>query len=272
MIGPGLLTRALSIPRVTDRDGRQWQYHSRSDDHSKVASVAILIDLLVASRALRQQIEAGSVCFGFDHEMRDYRVNRKKNLDLVLARPTGSKSGPTIADYASRLRLPLSQPEAELLSSLPTIRQGPVGAVLLALEAKACMTEHIKARPRLYDELNSSHLTIHGDHSTAIAVGFTMINFASTFVSPTNSGKTNIHRQPDVTNGVLSKLAELPRASKSGEEGYDAFGIIVVDCKNDGSPVSLLQASPAPGPDSIFNYERMIDRTALLFDTRFKHA
>src|SRR6202030_3993931 len=76
--------------------------------------------------------------------------------------------------------------------------------VLVAVEAKACMTEFGKARPRLYDELNSSHLTIHGDTNSAVAVGFAMINVAETFVSPIRNpwpladheAVINHHRQP----------------------------------------------------------------------------
>ena len=61
------------------------------------------------------------------------------------------------------------------------VRGGPVGSVLLALEAKACMTAHIKALPRLYDELNSSQLTVHGAADQAIAAGLAIVNIATAF-------------------------------------------------------------------------------------------
>jgi hypothetical protein len=48
------------------------------------------------------------------------------------------------------------------LDGLPNAKGGPVGNVLVTLEAKACKTKFASSRPRLYDELNSSHLTIHG--------------------------------------------------------------------------------------------------------------
>ena len=74
--------------------------------------------------------------------------------------------------------------EEAVLDALPDIPAAPVGAVHVALEAKACMTEHMKARPRLYDELNSSHATIHGNTDKAIAVGFVMVNMAATSEAP----------------------------------------------------------------------------------------
>jgi hypothetical protein len=59
--------------------------------------------------------------------------------------------------------------------------------VPVAIEAKACMTEFRKARPLLYDELNSSHLTIHGDTNGAIAAALVIVNIATTFISPTRN-------------------------------------------------------------------------------------
>ena len=46
MDGPGILARSMSTPRITDKFGNAWQYHSRSDQHSKVACWALLFDLL----------------------------------------------------------------------------------------------------------------------------------------------------------------------------------------------------------------------------------
>jgi hypothetical protein len=54
-----------------------------------------------------------------------------------------------------------------LLSQLPSVPLTGVQTALIALEAKAAFTEFGKAKPRLYDELNTSHLTIHGDSGPA---------------------------------------------------------------------------------------------------------
>ena len=63
------------------------QYHSRSDHHSKLCCWAIAFDLLATSSLLRQHVAEGKVCIGVNHTMVDFKTNRKKNLDLVIARP-----------------------------------------------------------------------------------------------------------------------------------------------------------------------------------------
>jgi hypothetical protein len=162
----------------------------------------------------------------------------------------------------------LSAAESSILAGLPDLAAAPVGAVHVALEAKACMTEHQKAMPRLYDELNSSHLTIHGDTDKAIAVGFVMVNAAENYRSPTAS-KATVHRQPEVTEKVIGKVKQLPRRSSPSEEGYDALAIAVIDCRNDGSPVSLVTSSPpAPPPGDIFHYDATIQRVSGLYSWR----
>ena len=165
MHGPSILVRTLTEPKRVDRHNNHWQYHSRSDHHSKVACWGIVFDLLRHCPLLRRHVEIGSVNFGINHEMRDFRNDRKKNLDLVLCTPaTGgsSKRELTLAKMVSEYDIELSIDEREALDRLPLLKQTPVGSVHLAVEAKACMTAHQRALPRLYDELNSSHLTVHG--------------------------------------------------------------------------------------------------------------
>lgn len=215
--------------------------------------------------------------FGINHELRDFRVNRKKNLDLVLCigKPAGDASS-TLADYGNELGVELSDAERAELDALPPLRRGAVSNVLMALEAKACMTEHVKARPRLYDELASSAQTIHGDTGSAIAAAFVMINSATDFVSSDrNKGRIkagrfvrNLHKQPDVALKVFRKVMELPRRSSESDTGFDAIGITMLACRNDGSPVVLddaLKQQIAP----IVRYEELVQRLAHLYATKF---
>ena len=181
MFGPKILARTMSQTNVTDRYGHDWQYHSRSDHHSKVACWGILLDLMANTPLLRKHIAAGAICFGINHEMRDFVHDRKKNLDLVLCTPNGGSESTTFADLADDYGIQLSDEERSELAGLPALVRAPVGSVILALEAKACMTAHQRALPRLYDELNSSHLTVHGASEQAIAVGFAMVNIASRY-------------------------------------------------------------------------------------------
>lgn len=96
-----------------------------------------------------------------------------------------------------------------------------------------------------------------------------MINAASSFITPSTES-VNPHDQPKVAARTVAKIRELPRRSRIDEDGYDALGIMLVDLKNDGSPVTLVQDSPAPQSNDTDHYDRMIDRLATLYASRFK--
>lgn len=269
----------MSAPSVTDQRGRQWQYHSRSDQHSKVACWAILFDLLQASQLLRAHVTAGKVAFGINRQINDWQTGRKKNLDLVVARSGQDTSRAfDLADLAEKYRVVLTAEERDILAGLPRSPQGAAGStVLVALEAKACMTAHIKALPRLYDELTSSHATVHGDSQNALAVGFVMINHADTFVSPGRQAAGPVvtdHQQPGDTVRTLAKVKEISRRAgpHSGQGGFDALGVLVVDIVNDGTPITVVTTPPAPAANEDFYYDRMITRAAHLYDSSFGHV
>jgi hypothetical protein len=150
---------------------------------------------------------------------------------------------------------------------MPDPLEGEVGAIHLALEAKACMTAFTKSYPRLYDELNSSHAVIHGSSNRALAVGLAIINVATEFVSPV--GELNQHKQPKDAIGAIQKVEQLPRRSGDEGVGYDGLGIVLVDLKNDGSPVTLASTPSVP---QNYDYGRMIVRIANEYDVRFRNA
>jgi hypothetical protein len=254
------------------KTGGLWQYHSRSDRHSKITCWAVLFDLLRLSPTLRKQAKVGAVGFGINHQMADFKADRRKDLDLVVCKPLPGwqGNGRKLSDLMARWGIDLSKEEKAELQGLPDLLECPVGAVEIALEAKACMTEHGKARPRLYDELHSSHLTIHGASPAAIASGFVMINAAERFQSP---GRTEVtsHKQPKAFIDVMEKVKQLPRRSSTGESGYDSLAIVVVECVNDGvAPVSIFGGQPPA--DSIFSYGSALQRMAHLYDSRFPKA
>lgn len=280
MRGPEILVRTMTVAAPTG-SGELWQYHSRSDRHSKVACWGIVYDLLSHCPVLVERIQQGKIGFGINHEMTDFRQDRKKRFDLVVCTPGGGKpkgSARSFRSLAVEYGIALDKAERKALAELIDVPIVPVGSVQIALEAKACMTEHVKAKPRLHDELNSSHLTIHGDTEKAIAVGFVMVNLAEQFVSPgRQTGKKrdvlNVHRQPDVTEQVIQRVKDLPRRSDPEGHGFDAMSIVVVDCRNDGSPVKLVTKSPpAPPAGDTFHYSQMIHRLANLYGARFPHT
>lgn len=280
MHGPAILARTMSMPTPRGKENALWQYHSRSDHHSKVACWGILFDLLQHSTLLREHVASGQLIFGINHEMRDFRTRRKKDLDLVLARPaSGTIRKPfTFRSLMTKWTILLDSEERRILEELPDAVQHPVGAVHLALEAKACMTEHGKARSRLYDELNSSHDAVHGSAEMAIAAGFVMVNIAERFISPELNKvggplRVTEHNQPRVTESVIEKVLEVPRRATTSAQGFDALAIVVVDCTNDGiTPVRIVRSPPAPEPGNPVHYDAMIGRIIQLYESRFPHA
>ncbi|HVX17912.1 MAG TPA: hypothetical protein VHA73_07750 [Acidimicrobiales bacterium] len=278
MEGPAILVEALRDATIADKYGNRWQYHSRSDRHSKVACWGIGLDLLSSSALLRRHVAEGKVILGVNHTMRDFGTGRKKDLDLVLARPEGEPDRRiTFGQLAERYSIPLSARQRMILEELPELPVAPVGAVLIALEAKATMTAHIRALPRLYDELNSSHLCVHGASRQALAIGFAIINASGRFAS-SDMNKFDLSKadrvfteepQPRSLVRTLEKIAEMPRRSNTRETGFDGVGVVVIDGPNDGTPFRLVTAAPAPQPGEPFHYDGMIARMANEYDTSF---
>lgn len=284
MDGPEILARSMTATKISDQFGNRWQYHPRSDRHSKIACWAAFYDLLNTSSLLRMHVADGKVIFGVNHTMQDFKTRRKKDLDLVIARPGTEPPSPvtlerTLKSLAFHYGVVLTDAQADRLDELPNARSGPVGSVLVALEAKACMTKFASSRPRLYDELNSSHLTIHGASAQAAAAALVMVNVSPEFISP-DRNKVNLEgrepdimpfRQPDGAASIVDKVAEIPRRSGPHEEGFDSIGVVMVYCRNDGSEITVVRDAPAPAPSDDFHYDQMIRRLGHIYDSRFQH-
>lgn len=279
MHGPDILARFLMAPGPPDQHGNRWQYNSRSDRHSKVGCWGVALDLLSTSSRLREHVNQGKVVLGVNHTMTDFATGRKKDLDLVIARPVQPppKGARTFSGLVDQYGIFLTDIERGVLEALPELYIAPVGAVLIALEAKACMTAHIKALPRLYDELNSSHLCVHGASRSALAIGFVQINSSESFASSVTNNyslaehalRYTEHRQPGDTERVVQKVREIPRRSVSSEVGFDGVGITVLSFRNDGGPVTIVDTPPAPPPGDNFHYGSLIVRMANEYDTTF---
>lgn len=281
--GQRIIARSISRPTAGANGyayGNVWQYHPRSDRHSKIACWAILFDLLSFGGALARHVVEGKIAFGINHRMRDFQHDREKDLDLVVCRRTAVQPVNGIAelrDMVPAYQIDLTDEEMGRLQQLPNVPLTGVHTALVALEAKAAFTEFSKARPRLYDELNSSHLTIHGDTDQAIAAGLAMVNAADTFVSPLRNPWTigsqptvvNRHVQPKAAETTLSKVKQLPRRSAAGQRGFDAIGVILLHCRNDGSEVLPVHDQPAPAASDVFHYDSFIERIDTIYAARF---
>lgn len=104
-----------------------------------------------------------------------------------------------------------------------------------------------------------------------------MVNISSRYLSP-DLNKTNrathpmwsSRDQPRDAQLAVDKVRQLPRRSRTGDTGYDALSIVVVECVNDGSPVTLIEEAPSPQTGDIYHYASMIDRLSHIYATRFK--
>ena len=273
MRGPMILARSMSVATTRGKDGKAWQYHSRSDTHSKIACWTVLFDLLLECDVLRRNAESGLVGFGINHVMVG-PIN--KTLDLVLtvvppSRPSAERV--TFAQLADRYAIPLTDDERNALNSLPVVEQdatADVSEVTVALEAKACMTEHLKSLPRLHAEILATGYLAKKASPRCITVSYSMVNAADSFVSPGGKGMINRHSQPEDARRVVQMLGTaLPLARDTGDFGFDVVGVTVVECRNDGTPVAVLSRAPAPSTADHHHYERMIRSLCGEYRSRF---
>jgi hypothetical protein len=236
---------------VDRRFGHVYRYHSRSDAHSVALSLFILEDLIETCAALRSQAERGAIIYGTNVRF-TWPSGKTKTLDLALGVPT------------------LSHPE---VSAGEHIGKGVPADVLISCEAKTVMTEHGKSKPRVYDELSSSHEIVHQGRSDAIAAGITVVNIADTFVSPLRqSGSLPLvitrHKQPAAAGNMVQHLRGLPIRDAVGQVGFDAYATVVVNCDNQDD-VRLWTAPPAPQPGDRDHYQTFLSRICQFFSERF---
>ncbi len=253
MNAPQRFAAWLAAYTKVDKFGHAYSYHPRSDAHSVQLCRLLLEDFAELCPVLERQASEGKVAYGINtaHTWPD---RKRKTLDLVLGIPA-------------------------LLATLPEAIAGVPRAVefreiLLSCEAKSVMTEHGKSQPRVFDELSSSHGIIHRGRADAIAAGITVVNIASTFVSPTRNqfagGELAIthHRQPDVTASMVKHLRGLTIRDTAEGIGFDAYCTIVVDCDNRGRS-TLWTAPPAPQPDDPDHYATFLARLVHFYSERF---
>ena len=94
-------------------------------------------------RAASASCQAGKVILGVNHEIRDFYTRRKKNLDLVIARPAAALRTSDTRALVEKWGIALDQQNSRSLR-IPSARRGVVGAGSRPPEAKAAMTAHQK--------------------------------------------------------------------------------------------------------------------------------
>lgn len=227
---PQLLVRSLN---QTPTCG--WPYHPRSDRHSVIKCLGLLLDLLRLHPTLREALETGRWVWGINSKCQG------KALDLVIGYP-GPQPAPrrTLREVAHQAGAVV--PTADL-QAFGDIREGLTGEPVLVVEAKAVMTDHLGALPRLTDELEHfRHRFPEGTQRVALV----LVNVADTFVSPgrnpdaeADSLITNSHRMPEDADRVYGMLRAL-------RAGFDHVLTVSVRCPNDRTPIR-----PARTPDDL---------------------
>ena len=223
--------------------GWVYRYHSRSDAHSIALCKLVLRDIIEACQQMRKHALADRIIYGVNAR-HIFPNGKKKTLDLAIGTPRMVDEGDRFVD---------------------AIHQGGIDRVLPACEAKTCMTEHAKSQPRIFDELGSSHEIVHQGDREAIACGITVVNVASTFVSPLRQRSKELyvskHKQPHAAERMVNHLRGLPIRGSVDETGFDVYATVVVDCDNQG-PTTLWTAPPAPQPGDRDHYDTFIERVA----------
>jgi hypothetical protein len=197
-----------------------------------------------------------------------------KKLDLVVTTTQSNRAAvkrERFADLAVQYGILLTQDDQHALDALPHVEKDAdrdLSTVAVALEAKACMTEHIKSLPRLYAELLATGYVAKLASPNCITVAYTLINAAPEFVTPSG---TNRHNQPDVARRTVSMIRDAVPIAESSKYGYDAVGVTMLNCRNDGNtPVTVVDdPGYAPRYTDRIRYEQMIAKVCSEFYSRF---
>ena len=226
--------------RHQDANGFMYQYHSRSDAHSKELARLIWLDLLTQCPTMRLDHDAGIVRMEVNYRHTWSGTLKSKTIDMAIG-TAGTGGG---------------------------LRE-----VRISCELKAVMTEHQKSQPRVFDELSSSYQIVHRADPEAIAAGVTVVNIAETFVSPLRQRPggplvVTRHRQPEVTRRMVQHLRGLRLRGAAGEDGFDAYCTLVVDCDNQAR-ARLWTAPPAPQPGQSDHYASFVAQLCALYAERY---
>ena len=252
MLAPERFAAWLCGNRQIDKYGHEFRYHPRSDSHSKALCSFIVDDLLDTCSTMQKHAAEGQIAYGINLRA-TWGTSGGKALDLAIGTPVA----PTLV-----------LPPGERIAKVKALSK-----VLLSCECKAVMTEHSKSKPRLFDELSSSHEIVHRGDQNTIAAGIAVVNIADRYVSPTLNLRTGPldwtdHGQPHAAATVIEKLGTLPLRESNSGVGFEAFTSFVVNCDNQG-PAAAWDNAPAPQPGDHDHYLTFLQRICRFYTERF---
>jgi hypothetical protein len=184
------------------------------------------------------------------------------NIDLAIGPPAG---------------LPVATKDGAIGFETPV-------TVELALEAKAVMTEHGKARRNRLRDLQAFHNYAHSYNQQTIAAGTVTVNVAPLFWSPLRDPNdvTAHNNIGDLGATTVSLFRGLPlRHRASDGPGLEAVSVLVIDYDNlarnpappAGAPTprppALVTHAPAPQVGDPMHYATMIRRICTAYRERW---
>lgn len=251
----------MKAPEAFVRHLAENNYHPRSDAHSNAVCRAIVDDLLAHCPAFAERAQAGEIVAKLNHTV---KVNYQDwNIDLAVGPPPGS---------------PIPPSNGSITFETPA-------TIELALEAKAIMTEHGKARRNRLRDLQAFHGYAHSYNEKTIAVGTVAVNVSRVFWSPTRStDDITEHAKIEILGKSTVELFRgLPlRHTPAEGPGLEAVSLLVVDFDNlrknpdlpYGAPrpadPKLVTGTPAPRTGDPMHYATMIRRICAAYEDRWQ--
>ena len=234
-------------------------YHPRSDAHSNATCLAILDDIIRHCPALARRAKSGEIVAKLNHRVTVGHATWK--IDLAIGRAPDLAIGPESG----------------------TIRMGAPAIVEVALEAKAIMTEHGKARHNRERDLLAFCSHAHKYNPKTVSVGTVIINTSDVFWSPLrgNDVLTQHNNIARLGPATIELFRGLPLRHTATAEGFDAMSVIVVSMDNlrrnpnppQHAPTPkaprLVSTMPAPQVGDPLHYATMIHRMCTAYAERW---
>lgn len=231
-----------------------YRYHPRSNAVSVRLGEFVAADIYDASANLRERVGRGAAAYSVDQPFLWDEGGEEERIDLAIGIPSEPPS-----DLGF-----LGIPKSTLLTRL-----------FVAIEAKAVMTEHIGAKPRLRRELISAHVLTHERDQQAIAAGITIVNVSREYVSPGTQRAdgswpmdASTRNMPHEAESLMEYLRRMRVRRTLNETGFDAYCHVVISTDNIG-PCTLVTGPPAPHLGDDDHYATFLARVVELLDRRF---
>jgi hypothetical protein len=161
-----------------------------------------------------------------------------------------AESGPHKDRRSSKNRI--GKPSQSLLPDRFIFREQP--------GTRGNIRENAEARGRLFSPVpvRSWHAGTQKDRRKGVAVRSAVID------APLDAqSRRGFCQQQTVSRTPRKESSKAQRDSAPvapRRRGFDAIGIVLVDCRNDGSPITVHAGPPAPGPTDDFHNDQMVRR------------